>query len=143
MIPYPHTRQDCNACREQDADFVIHDGEYDSLMRLCTPCVTRQCLTMSGALDGSYTITLSRVPDPFGDPLSLPHPPAIDARPNRPRLPCTVCPCHIAWVEIASGLLCRWCLGMHLVGIVPSIEPVPVTVAFYYPEWHSPNTEES
>jgi hypothetical protein len=60
-LPYPHARNDCQLCRERDADFevAVDDivvGRRASL--LCQPCLGRWAVTQVYLLDGCAVMTL-------------------------------------------------------------------------------------
>ena len=64
-LPYPHARNDCQVCRELDADFevTVADpvvGERMSL--LCQRCLGPWSVTQVYLLDGRAAMTLAWAP---------------------------------------------------------------------------------
>jgi hypothetical protein len=61
-LPYPHARNDCQVCRERDADFKVTvddpvTGNRPSL--LCQQCLGPWAITRVSYLDGQATIILA------------------------------------------------------------------------------------
>ena len=80
MLPYPHARNDCGACRERDADVQVLDERYDEPderpVLLCQGCLGRymalRAIQEGGpALDQLVVISVTVAPGrrtdtPFG-----------------------------------------------------------------------------
>jgi hypothetical protein len=47
-LPYPHARNDCEVCREHDADFQLQGGDHDPTStraeRYCRRCLDEKLL---------------------------------------------------------------------------------------------------
>ena len=79
-LPYPHARNDCEACRERDADVHVLGDEYNQPgkrpLLLCQSCLGKhialQAIQRSGPeLDQPFTISVTVAPGrrtdvPFG-----------------------------------------------------------------------------
>jgi hypothetical protein len=69
-LPYPHARNDCQVCRERDADFevTIDDpvvGQRTSL--LCQQCLGPWSVTQVHLLDGRAAVILEWAPGRLAD----------------------------------------------------------------------------
>jgi hypothetical protein len=73
-LPYPHTRNDCEMCRERDADFHVLGEQYNRPgkrpMLLCQGCLGRWAVTL---------LYLSREPPGYDQPVTI----TIESAPAR------------------------------------------------------------
>jgi hypothetical protein len=67
-LPYPHERNDCEMCRERDADFHVLGDEYNQPgkrpLLLCQHCLGRWAVTLvyQASEDGKATIVIEPAP---------------------------------------------------------------------------------
>jgi hypothetical protein len=69
-LPYPHARNDCQMCRERDADFevTVDDPVVGARMSLlCQQCLGRWSVTQVHLLDGRAAMTLRWAPGRLAD----------------------------------------------------------------------------
>ncbi len=69
-LPYPHARNDCQVCRERDADFevTVDDPVVRSRMSLlCQQCLGPWSVTRVYLLDGRAAMTLTWAPGRLAD----------------------------------------------------------------------------
>ncbi len=69
-LPYPHARNDCQVCRERDADFevTVDDPVVGSRMSLlCQQCLGPWAVTQVYLLDGHAAMTLAWAPGRLAD----------------------------------------------------------------------------
>lgn len=70
-LPYPHARNDCEVCRERDADFAIAvddpvvPGRRKPL--LCTRCLGTWSATQLHLMNGHVVMTLEGAPGRLAD----------------------------------------------------------------------------
>lgn len=62
-LPYPHARNDCEMCRERDADFHVLGEEYNQPgkrpLLLCQPCFGVWLVTPVYILEPGKPVTVS------------------------------------------------------------------------------------
>ena len=64
-LPYPHARNDCQLCRERDADFevTVHDPVVgDRMSLLCQRCLGPWSITHAYLMDGRAPMTPTWAP---------------------------------------------------------------------------------
>jgi hypothetical protein len=69
-LPHPHARNDCQMCRERDADLevTVDDPVVGSRMSLlCQLCLGRWDVTQVHFLAGRVAMTLTWAPDRLAD----------------------------------------------------------------------------
>jgi hypothetical protein len=69
-LPYPHARNDCQVCRERDADFevTVDDPVVGRRMSLlCQRCLGPWSVTQVYLLDGRAVMTLAWAPGRLAD----------------------------------------------------------------------------
>ena len=70
VLPYPHARNDCEVCRERDADFAVTVGDPVAGRRsplLCQKCLGTWSATQVYLQDGRATLTLEWAPGRLAD----------------------------------------------------------------------------
>jgi hypothetical protein len=69
-LPYPHARNDCQVCRERDADFEVTVDDPvvgPRLSLLCQQCLGPWAVTQVYLLDGRAAMTLTWAPGRLAD----------------------------------------------------------------------------
>jgi hypothetical protein len=65
-LPYPHARNDCEVCRERDADFQAAVAGAGTCL-ICQNCLGPFSVTQVHLMDGRAVVTLEWAPQRLAD----------------------------------------------------------------------------